>query len=77
MASGDVSREARKQILVDPFFANININPVPVPPTPDQEIEELEELENLARELEPVEADMELCFPGHRIELIAQFEANN
>ena len=60
MASGDVSREARKQIMVDPFFANININPVP--PTPDQEIEELEELENLVKELEPVEADMELCF---------------
>ena len=33
-ASGDVSRGARKQIMVDPFFANININPVP--PTPDQ-----------------------------------------
>ena len=65
MASGEVSREARKQIMVDPLFANININPVPVPPTPDQEIEELEELENLVKELEPVEADMELCFPGH------------
>merc|ERR1712013_920339 len=46
MASGDVSREARKQIMVDPFFANININPTSsVPPTPDQEIEELKELE--------------------------------
>ena len=62
MASGDASREARKQIMVDPFFANININPVPVPPTPDQDIEELEELENLVKEMEPVEADMEFCF---------------
>ena len=61
MASGDANRSARKQIMVDPLFANININPVP--PSPDQEIEELEELENLVKELEPVEADMELCFP--------------
>ena len=61
MTSGDVSREARKQIMVDPFFVNININPVP--PTPDRENEELEQLENIVKELEPVESDMELCFP--------------
>ena len=74
MASGDANRSARKQIMVDPLFANININPVP--PSPDQEIEELEELENLVKELEPAEADMEFCFT-YWIELIALFKANN
>ena len=41
--------------MVDPFFANIDISPVNgVPSTRHQE------LEDFVKELEPVEADMEL-----------------
>ena len=58
VGTDDVSRGSRKQTMVDPFFANIDISPVSsVPPTRHQELEDLEE--NLVKELEPVEADME------------------